>query len=403
MRRDILSQLRKNGLRRFLVHMPTGAGKTRTTIESLVDFARSQYQPDYCIIWLAHSEELCDQACEAMQRVWRTRGSESLEILKLWGGRKLPSAISNGPKFVVTSFQTAYNYLHTSDDTRFSEYLSLRSKCALLVVDEAHQSIAPTYKQAIELFANPKTKTIGLTATPGRHGIGQQVFQTDELSDFFQKTKVSMKSDEGLTLEDPLSYLTQKGILSKVERFQLNSKEDFELSSRELEHIHNHLDIPRSVLNRIGNNAARTNLVASYTAQAVVEEKASVLIFAPSKDCATELASLLTYKNVEAAAITGETSEYSRKTAIESFKKGNLSVLVNFGVLTTGFDAPNVDTVIVARPTTSVVLYSQMIGRGLRGPAMGGTEKCKIIDVFDNIKNMPCSSDAFAFFDGYYG
>ena len=174
------------------------------------------------------------------------------------------------------------------------------------------------------------------------------------------------------------------------------------MSASEIRHISEQLDIPAKVLKRIGKNAARTDLVATHAAHLVREYNCSVIIFAPSKDNAVELASLLLYSGIDAASVTGESSPISRRDSIKSFKDGDLSVLVNFGVLTTGFDAPNIDAVIVARPTTSVVLYSQMIGRGLRGPSMGGTKTCKIIDVVDNILNMPRSDDAFRYFDEFY-
>ena len=73
--------------------------------------------------------------------------------------------------------------------------------------------------------------------------------------------------------------------------------------------------------------------------------------------------------------------------------------MTNFGVLTTGFDAPGIEVVIIARPTTSIVLYSQMVGRGLRGKKMGGTEKVEIINVKDNIQNLPSIYDAFTYFN----
>jgi len=66
-------------------------------------------------------------------------------------------------------------------------------------------------------------------------------------------------------------------------------------------------------------------------------------------------------------------------------------VLCNYGVLTTGFDAPSVRCVVVARPTASPILYEQMVGRGMRGPEFGGTKQCLVIDVDDNIewRNQP--------------
>ena len=75
------------------------------------------------------------------------------------------------------------------------------------------------------------------------------------------------------------------------------------------------------------------------------------------------------------------------KQIIDEFRAGNLTMLCNYGVLTTGFDAPKIENVVIARPTTSAVLYEQMIGRGTRGPLNGGTPHCLIIDVKDNIEN----------------
>ena len=74
-------------------------------------------------------------------------------------------------------------------------------------------------------------------------------------------------------------------------------------------------------------------------------------------------------------------------------------MLINYGVLTTGFDAPNTDTVFITRPTTSVVLYSQMLGRAIRGPRNGGNERALVVDVVDNLAGMPAENMAFNFFN----
>jgi DNA repair protein RadD len=76
----------------------------------------------------------------------------------------------------------------------------------------------------------------------------------------------------------------------------------------------------------------------------------------------------------------------TRRQVVESFKYGDIKVLCNCEVLTTGFDAPKVTHVVMARPTVSQVLYEQMVGRGLRGPRFGGTQGCIIIDCEDNYR-----------------
>ena len=71
-------------------------------------------------------------------------------------------------------------------------------------------------------------------------------------------------------------------------------------------------------------------------------------------------------------------------------------ILVNFGVLTTGFDAPSASAVVIARPTQSLVLFSQMVGRAIRGPRAGGTETCEIVTVVD--PSLPGFGDVAAAF-----
>lgn len=401
-RKRALQFLQSKDNSRVIIHMPTGSGKTRTTLEAVCDFIRSSQERDIVIVWFAHSEELCDQAASSFSALWTSIGSEKAQIIRLWGGAKIKEIVIDKPTFVVTSFQTAYKMLSTTDDARFSVYSEIKNHCKLLIVDEAHQSIAPTYSQAIELFSGRDSKIIGLTATPGRHHINADVQSSVDLSVFYQNNKIDIVDDNGLHLEDPITYLTDKMILSAVTRRQLDSGSKIKLTNFELKHIEQMLDVPKSVLDKLGNDEQRTGIIASHAIKLAVVGRLPTIIFAPSKQNAVELASLISLRGGKAVAITGETHSVDRAEAINNFKNGNISVLVNFGVLTTGFDAPNIKAVIVARPTASVVLYSQMIGRGLRGPLMGGTSDCLIVDVIDNIVNMPDASKAFQYFDTFY-
>lgn len=402
LRRKVVAFLLGHDKNRVIVHMPTGSGKTRTTLEAVCDYIRFSGISNISIVWFAHSEELCEQAAEAFINLWKRLGSEEAQVVRMWGGSNIKEIIVNKPTFVVTSFQTAYKLLKSKDDRRFEVFTRIRSHCSLLIVDEAHQTTAITYQQAIELFSNHKTKIIGLTATPGRHHINSDPAESHALSVFYQRNKLDIVDDNGNTLEDPMEFLTSKGVLSKITRYQLNSGAKIELTESERRHIETLLDIPRSVLDKLGKDEKRTNLIATHALKLAVEKKSPTIIFAPSKDNAVELASLIKLKGCNAAAITGETYSTDRSEAIAKFKSGDIPILVNFGVLTTGFDAPNIKAVIIARPTTSVVLYSQMVGRGIRGPLMGGTETCDLVDVVDNIKNMPSANQAFTYFNNLY-
>lgn len=401
-RKSIISFLADEDKKRVIVHMPTGAGKTRTCLESVCDHLRSLRNAKASVVWLAHSEELCEQAVESFKKLWSRLGTEEVKVVRLWGGLPINEFDLEGPTFIVTSFQTAYRMTATSDNQKFSIFSKIKTHCTLMVVDEAHQSTAPTYKQAIELFSKYTTKIIGLTATPGRHHVGAEGVETEALSDFYENNKINIVDDNGVELDDPLGYLTSKGVLSSVEKFQINSGTEITLTEHEVKQMEKLLDIPGSVLKKLGEDAARTSLIVTHAIKLAVEMKHPTIIFAPSKESAIEIATRISLKNVGAAAVTGDTPSFERKKNIENFKNGKIPILVNFAVLTTGFDSPNIEAVIIARPTTSVVLYSQMIGRGLRGPLMGGRDKCVLVDVKDNLINMPEANQAFTYFDEYY-
>ena len=85
--------------------------------------------------------------------------------------------------------------------------------------------------------------------------------------------------------------------------------------------------------------------------------------------------------------MSGETDSAVRRSVVEQFRSGEVTVLVNYGVFREGFDAPRTRAIVVARPVYSPNLYFQMIGRGLRGKLNGGSERCLILDVEDNIEN----------------
>ena len=387
---------------KVIVHMPTGAGKTRTMLESACDYMRSINTSNYVVVWLAHSEELCEQAVSSFNEIWSILGDEDANIIRMWGGQNADNIDISGPTFIVTSFQTASNMLSTNTDIRFENFLKIRNNCKLLIVDEAHQSTAPTYKNVINLFSKHETKVVGLTATPGRHHVGQAEDETRILADFYNNNKINIVNDDDDEIDNPIDFLTKKGVLAKATKFTISSPSEIILNDREINQMERYLDIPASVLKKLGEDSNRTNLIVAHAVKLNLDLNFPTIIFAPSKDSAITVAILIKLRGVDAVAITADTPTHQRRQSIQDFKEGRLPILVNFGVLTTGFDAPNIKAVIIARPTTSVVLYSQMIGRGLRGELMGGTDECYLIDVKDNIINMPDADQAFVYFDDFY-
>ena len=132
-------------------------------------------------------------------------------------------------------------------------------------------------------------------------------------------------------------------------------------------------------------------------------EQKPVIVFACSVLHAKMLSAMLTIEDIPNALVLGEMSAFDRENAINSFKDRNnpCNIIINYDVLTTGFDSTNIQCVFITRPTRSIVLYSQMLGRGLRGPMMGGQEECLLIDVKDNLESFD-NEKAFSYFDSYW-
>ena len=127
------------------------------------------------------------------------------------------------------------------------------------------------------------------------------------------------------------------------------------------------------------------------------------IVFACSVQHGQLLSSMLLLENIPNALVIGEMTSIDREDAIRKFKDRNdeTNIIINYEVLTTGFDATNIECVFITRPTQSVVLYSQMLGRGLRGPQMGGKAECLLIDIKDNLDQYD-ENMAFSHFDNYW-
>jgi superfamily II DNA or RNA helicase len=110
-----------------------------------------------------------------------------------------------------------------------------------------------------------------------------------------------------------------------------------------------------------------------------------ILLFANSVLHAEEMAARLNLQGIAAAAISGETPRAARRYFLSRFQSGKLRVICNHTVLSTGFDAPKIDMVLISRAVFSPVRYMQMVGRGLRGEKNGGKARCRIVTVLDNL------------------
>lgn len=373
---------------RFIIQMPTGSGKTRTSMQVIAEYLKMA-EEGAIVFWLAHSQELCEQAFQCFIEVWQYLANKPLKAVRCWGKHPIPSPYDKS-MFIVGGFQKIHSALKKNEGA----LSQVSHRIGLIVVDEAHKAVAPTYKHAISKLRGDNTNVIGLTATPGRTDIEE----TEEMAEFFFESKINIKTETGVS---EIKMLKDRKVLAQIDYIPIQSPLNLEITAAQKRKMEKDFDFPPGFLKKVGSSNVR-NIEIMKKLLLSCKEGRKILFFACTVAHSKFIMALLTYFRINAAHVDGNTSDARREQVIEDFKNGHVQVLCNYGVLTTGFDAPNTDEIFISRPTNSVVLYSQMIGRGLRGPTIGGTERCRISDVKDNIQGFGDQVRVYHWFEGFW-
>jgi len=332
-----------------VVVLPTGSGKS-LVIAELARLARGR------VLVLAHVRELVEQN----HAKYRAYGLEA-DIFSAGLGRK-----ESGRQVVFGSVQSVVRHLERFDDGQFT----------LLVIDECHRVSSEkeaSYRKVIDRLAraNPRLKVLGLTATPYRLGQGfiyhrhhHGMVRGDEAC-FFRDC----------VFEQPLRLMVRQGYLAEPRRIDAAvERYDFSALTPSSGGL-----FREEELNRVAaGNRATPGIIAEVVERA--RERQGVMLFAASVAHAEEILGYL--PSGEAALVTGATPSAERERLIAAFKAREIKYLVNVAVLTTGFDAPHVDLIAILRPTESVSLYQQIVGRGLR--LSPGKADCLVLDYAGN-------------------
>ncbi len=349
----VISHFRKSSAPAVVV-LPTGAGKS-LVISELTRLARGR------VLVLAHVKELVEQN----HSKYESYGLQA-SVFSAGLGRKEATE-----QVVFGSVQSVCRNLDQFQDDRFT----------LLIIDECHRVSLEknsSYHKVIDHLRdlNPSLKILGLTATPYRLGIGwlYQYHCPDT-------GKHSVRADEERFFRDcifelPLSYMIDNGYLTPANVMDAPvAFYDFSQLNRDRygRYGENHLN---QLLQ--GKGRATRQIITQVMKES--KHRQGAMIFAATVEHAKEIYSYL--PEGEAGLVIGDTQVSERNTIIQDFKAKSLKYLVNVSVLTTGFDAPHVDLIAILRPTESVSLYQQIVGRGLR--LSEGKKECLVMDFAGN-------------------
>ncbi|TOQ81091.1 ATP-dependent helicase [Vibrio parahaemolyticus] len=329
--------------------LSTGAGKS-LIIAELARIARGR------VLVLAHVKELVEQN----HQKYESYGLKA-SIFSAGLGRK-----ETNQKVVFASVQSMVNNL----DKFANEF-------TLLVIDECHrvpEDENSSYRRVIKHLQeiNPGIKILGLTATPYRLGIGWI---------YKYHTRGQVRTDQERFFRDcifevPTRYLMDENYLTEPKILDMAViGYDFSSLKPAANGRYREQDLD-SVINK--SNRATPMIIEQVIAYS--KDRLGVMIFASTVNHAKEIMGYLANEN--AALIIGDTPIDERDRIINDYKDRKIKFLVNVSVLTTGFDAPHVDLIAILRPTESISLYQQIVGRGLR--LFDGKKDCLIMEFAGN-------------------
>lgn len=375
-----------------MVVLPTGGGKTYTASVWLLKNAIDKKKK---VLWIAHRQMLLDQALDSFSnQAYLTNlphiSSFNFRIVSGAERHGRTMDITANDQLVIASKDSIGRNLKCLDNWLANE------NELYFVIDEAHHSIAKTYRKIIDHIKElvPNLKIIGLTATPFRtskkeEGLLSKIF-TDGVD---LKENYIVYGDLGIAYAINLKELIKRQILSTpiFEHYYTEERYGDDLSVDEWNTIQHFDSIPEKIAQQMVQSKERNNLIVR-TYKEKQKEYGQTLVFAVNIAHAIQLKTLFEQAGIKADYIVSSltisrllinlTKENEKK--IQAYRDGKLQVLINVNILTEGVDLPQTQTVFLARPTVSTILMTQMVGRALRGVKAGGTANAYIVSFIDN-------------------
>jgi superfamily II DNA or RNA helicase len=336
---NVLADFRDKPAGRYLLVIPTGGGKTHTAAKAISRlFEESVLDPTTDeVVWVAHREELIKQA--------RTT------FAQLATSMKSPAPLDQIKIMMISSA---------------ADYLAANTNVRIVVIDEAHHA-AGTNIQYAPLFDYPRLGILGLTATPSRHDGQPLEFDKESYSigfpDLVQKQIIispEVRSVRGGHYE---SVVAEGATKYKG----LDALNDAERDGRIIEHITKHVSEYKKIVIYVGSVAHAKSLYERIRGSSLAGD----------------------YESIDYITGNGRSgSDATRELFFDRIKANDRAIIVNVDVLTEGYDDPTVNTIIMARPTRSKLVYMQAIGRCIRIDPDDLSKRAFIVEVDDELPNI---------------
>ncbi|KAI2635252.1 P-loop containing nucleoside triphosphate hydrolase protein [Xylaria nigripes] len=336
-----------HGHKRVGISLATGSGKT-VVFTQLIDRVKPRSERANKTLVLAHRRELVEQAARHCTNAYPNKSVE-IEMGNIHA--------TGNADITIASIQsiTSADRIHKFNPKDFK----------LVLVDEAHHIVAPGYLDVLEYFGlrvrmDDSPVLVGVSATFSR----------------FDGLRIGAAIDEIVYHKDYIDMIGDKW-LSDVLFTTVDSTADL----RSVRRARNGDFHPGELAEAVNTNKVNEITVRCWLARAA--ERKSTLVFCVDLSHVSNLTNTFREHGIDARFITSETSKVERSERLDAFKNGEFPVLVNCGVFTEGTDIPNIDCIVLARPTRSRNLLVQMIGRGMR--LHPGKTNCHVIDMVSSL------------------
>ena len=321
------------GTKKMLLHLPTGSGKT--VIASIIIDELLKKNSDLKILFIAHRCEILNQTLAKINQQ-----SPHIKAAIEQGERKT----TGDESVIIASVQSIVRRKSNFNPSEFS----------VIICDECHRSLASTWIDVLKFFSKSNPTLIGLTATPRRSDGRSAINLFGEIAYSIEQTEL-----QDLGFLSPIKYFSTKANLN-LDNLAMTAG-DFQVNS-----LSNKMMLPD----------IRKLTIDAWKEKAQWKK---TIVFCASVKHALALCEDFMEMGVNARALHGHSKD--REETLKEFKEGKIKVLLNYNILTEGYDEPSIECVLLARPTTSPLVYNQCLGRGLR--THPGKKNCTIIDIID--------------------